>query len=229
MNQATPTLSSNHSTDYTTISFPGLQLKTRDGHKVRGYFGRLFQEQSPLLHNHFDDGSPLYRYPMVQYKVVNRTAHLIGIKQGSQLLNELFFKMEELRIEDQVYPLSTKQLQNEQISPHVSPKLHRYKWETPWMGLNQKNYRLYRTLSGRDQHDFLEKILRNQLVGFLKEMGASLDTPILVNARLHKVPVQVKNQSMMGFLGSFVCNVELPPLLGIGKFSSRGFGTILPT
>ena len=37
----------------TTITLPEITLRTRDGHKLRGYFGELFREHSPLLHNHY--------------------------------------------------------------------------------------------------------------------------------------------------------------------------------
>jgi len=38
------------------IKFPEIQLQTRDAHKLRGYFGNLFKQQSPILHNHYEDG-----------------------------------------------------------------------------------------------------------------------------------------------------------------------------
>ncbi len=41
----------------TIIRFPDLRFQTRDAHKLRGFFGNLFKEYSPLLHNHFEDGS----------------------------------------------------------------------------------------------------------------------------------------------------------------------------
>ena len=54
----------------TIIKFPEISLKTRDAHKLRGYFGNIFKEHSPLLHNHFEDGTNRYAYPLVQYKVI---------------------------------------------------------------------------------------------------------------------------------------------------------------
>ncbi len=54
----------------TTIRFPEIQLQARDAHKLRGYFGNLFKEHSPLLHNHFEDGSLRYKYSLVQYKII---------------------------------------------------------------------------------------------------------------------------------------------------------------
>ena len=60
----------------TTITFPEINLQTRDAHKLRGYFGTLFREHSPLLHNHLESGETQYRYPLVQYKVIGQTPML---------------------------------------------------------------------------------------------------------------------------------------------------------
>jgi hypothetical protein len=36
----------------------------------------------------------------------------------------------------------------------------------------------------------------------------------------------LKGQTMVGFVGSFTLNLQIPDLLGLGKSVSRGFGTI---
>ena len=68
------------------IQFPEITLKTRDAHKLRGYFGNLFKEYSPLLHNHYETGELRYKYPLVQYKVLDKVPTLVAIKEGAQLL-----------------------------------------------------------------------------------------------------------------------------------------------
>ncbi|MAN25796.1 MAG: DNA repair protein, partial [Mesonia sp.] len=60
------------------IKFPEIKLQTRDAHKLRGYFGNLFKQQSPILHNHYEDGRFRYKYPSVQYKIINKVPTLIG-------------------------------------------------------------------------------------------------------------------------------------------------------
>ena len=77
----------------TLIRFPEIALATRDAHKLRGFFGDLFREHSPLLHNHFEDGSLRYAYPLVQYKVIDGVPMLVGFGEGSRLLIELFIKI----------------------------------------------------------------------------------------------------------------------------------------
>ena len=77
----------------TMIRFPDLRFQTRDAHKLRGFFGNLFKEYSPLLHNHFEDGSLRYAYPLVQYKVVDNIPMLTGFGEGGRLLIDLFLKI----------------------------------------------------------------------------------------------------------------------------------------
>ncbi|MDO8368453.1 MAG: hypothetical protein Q7T20_16750, partial [Saprospiraceae bacterium] len=92
------------------ISFPEIRLATRDGHKLRGYFGSVFREYSPLLHNHFDDGGTRYALPLVQYKVLQGTPTLIGLQDGAKLLAELFFQIKNLKIDDRNYPVHERDI-----------------------------------------------------------------------------------------------------------------------
>lgn len=211
---------------YTRIQFPNIQLRRRDGHKLRGYFGRVFQEHSPLLHNHFEDGTFRYAYPQVQYKVIGKTPQLIGLGEGSHLLTQLFLQMDELRIDEQVYPISHKQIQSESFELSIRDELVEYAFVNPWMGLNQQNYRHYQQLAAVDKPSFLQTRLRNHMVVLLKAFEADLSKQILVKAYLRETPIEFKNQRMIGFSGRFITNVQLPEAIGLGKSVARGFGAI---
>ena len=49
--------------------------------QLRGFFGTAFADEV-LLHHHEADGRLRYDYPRVQFKVLDRAAHLIGIANG---------------------------------------------------------------------------------------------------------------------------------------------------
>lgn len=210
----------------TTLTFPEISLNTRDGHKLRGYIGSLFREHSPLLHNHFADGKLRYAYPLVQYKVLDRTPYIIGLGEGSQLLTQLFLQVRELQIGDRRFPVHHKHIHNQELDPGVRNELFHYRLLTPWIALNQANYQQYRQLSETDIPGFLEVKLRNHLITFLKAMGAPLDQQVLVQADLAETRVQFKNQQHSAFVGTFSSNTLLPDHIGIGKSPSRGFGTL---
>ena len=56
---------------------------------LRGFFGSAFAEEE-LLHHHRPDGSLVYQYPRVQFKVIDRTAHVIGLAEGGAVVERLW-------------------------------------------------------------------------------------------------------------------------------------------
>ena len=210
----------------TTIQFPEIKLATRDGHKLRGYFGQLFKEHSPLLHNHFDDGGFRYRYPLVQYKVLNGTPSLVGIGEGAALLVQLFLKIKEIDIDGKRYATASKQMQNTDYEPSFDGNLHKYRFDTLWMGLNQKNYPEYMNLPEQDRAAFLNHKIQNHILAFFKAVNYHCQERIMVIADLQEANTNFKGQRMTVFSGTFVTNAVLPNFVGIGKSTARGFGSI---
>ncbi len=210
------------------ITFPELSLHPSAGHKLRGYFGTLFREHSPLLHNHLEDGSLRYRYPLVQYKVIDKIPCLIGLGEGAELLASLFTKVRELKLDDEVIPIHTKNIVSRQWQPEVGQDLHTYAFKTLWMGLNQKNYREYMKADepGRQQH--LKRILIGNVLSFLKGLDIYLESAqrLLVQLTVSPSKTRFKDQRMFAFSGRFTANILLPDYIGLGKSVSRGYGVI---
>jgi len=214
----------------TTITLPEIRLRVRDAHKLRGYFGELFRAHSPLLHNHYEDGTFRQQYPLVQYKVLDGTPTLVGLGEGAALLVELFLRIRELDIDGRHYPVQAKHVEHRPAAIGVSPELHRYRFETLWMPLNQENHREYQQLSPEERRRQLTRILTNNVLALLKAADAyTPDMPrLLVHLALGEpVVTKFKNQPMLGFTGEFVANVLLPDGVGLGKSVARGFGAIM--
>lgn len=213
----------------TTITLPEITLRTRDAHKLRGYFGELFREHSPLLHNHYADGTFRQGYPLVQYKVLDGTPTLVGLGEGAALLVELFLRIRELHLEGRHYPVLAKHIAHEQVAVGVdAASLHSYRFETLWLPLNQENHREYQELGPAERQQQLSRILGNNILAFLKRMGADTTARVLLQLRLTEPVVTLfKNQPMLGFGGEFVTNAVLPAGVGLGKSAARGFGTVV--
>jgi hypothetical protein len=211
----------------TTLTFPEIELATRDAHKLRGYFGDLFREHSPLLHNHYE-GELNYHYPLVQYKVLDKVPTLVGLGEGAKLLIDLFLQIKELRIDGKLYPILSKNLQSSQFDLGLGNDLYTYTFQTLWMGLNQENYRLYCQESPEQQTVRLKRILIGNILAFYKGMQFFLEPEqrILAQVNLTEKFTQFKNQKMLGFVGSFTTNALLPNNIGLGKSPARGFGAI---
>jgi hypothetical protein len=210
----------------TIIRFPEIKLRTRDAHKLRGYFGNLFREKSVLLHNHMGNGEFRYRYPQVQYKVIEGTPTLVGIDEGAGLLTDLFLKIRELNIDGKLYPVHQKNIEARQVEPEASVAPYTYRFETLWMGLNQDNHTRYSEANPLERVKLLEKILIGNCLSFLKEMDIFVEIRLQARASLEEKQARFKNNQMIVFKGMFEINALLPDWIGLGKQVSRGFGTI---
>jgi hypothetical protein len=212
------------------IKFPEIKLQTRDAHKLRGYFGNLFKEHSPLLHNHYEDGRFRYKYPSIQYKVINNVPTLVGISEGAELLPTLFLKIKELDINGEKFSINTKniELKNEKVG--YSNSLHQYQFTTLWMALNQTNYAKYHKLkSDVEKQDMLNAILVGHILSFFRNTAVELNANERLMAKLNVIEksTKFKENKMIVFSGSFIVNALLPDEIGLGKSVSRGFGTII--
>ena len=103
-----------------------------------------------------------------------------------------------------------------------------YSFLTPWLALNEKNYEKYQRLgSWGKRKELLEKILIGNIISMSKSLGYTVPAPIEARIQhLKEVKTSLKGTPMLGFLGNFSVNFEIPDYWGIGKSVSRGFGTV---
>ncbi|MBW1679139.1 MAG: CRISPR-associated endonuclease Cas6, partial [Deltaproteobacteria bacterium] len=99
---------------------------------------------------------------------------------------------------------------------------------TPWLALNEKNYEKYQRVGRWEKKkELLEKILIGNIISMSKSLGYTVPKPIKATIdKLREVKTSLKGTPMLGFLGTFSVNFEIPDYWGIGKSVSRGFGTI---
>lgn len=213
-------------TPITTIKFPDITLRTRDAHKLRGFFGDFFKEKSELLHNHYADGKTRYAYPLVQYKVIDKIPVLVGLGEGAELLVDLFLKIDHLDINCHTIPVYSKNIKQKRYEPFVGEELFQYQFKTLWMALNQKNYKQYIQMDHQKQKAFLNQQLVNNILSFYKGVGYRAEKRIMAKVDVAEKTTKFKDQKMLAFKGDFVTNAKLPDFAGIGKAVSRGFGCV---
>jgi hypothetical protein len=201
-------------------------LNSNDAEKIRGYLGNLFWD-NPYAHQHNKDGSLIYKYPCVQYKVIDGVCFLIGFNEGLEVIKKTFYDLKEINLDGRWQEVFGKGLESYTASFSISgQKL--YSFLTPWLALNEKNYGKYQMLgSWGKKKELLEKILIGNIISMSKSLGYTVPTPILATIQnLKEVKTSLKGTPMLGFLGHFSVNFEIPDYWGIGKSVSRGFGTI---
>lgn len=208
----------------------GRSLRKGEATAIRGCFGRQFEDEI-FMHNHDADGKPIYLYPRIQYKVVNQTALLVGINEGSELLQRLWLEIDETKIGSEELPVLESSFETDPFEIKHSREPIEYRFETPWLALNQNNFAEYtRTRNQKLRREKLESTIVGNCLGMCKSLGIPRFQPgQFITADCHgltSIKTTLKGQGMIGFVGKFKINLELPDLIGLGKSVSRGFGTI---
>lgn len=213
-----------------TVQFPEIRLPQRAASQLRGFFGNYFREHSPLLHNHYDDGSSRYRYPLVQYKVLRGVPVLVGLLEGAQVLTELFFRMKSIDIAGKEYPVMERDIAfKNQPAGVTADALYDYRFQTDWMALNQQNYAEYLRMDDDERRAFLGRILTGNILSFLKGVEIYLPDHLRIMTSVRpgaKKMTGFKNNLMTTISGEFTTNALLPDGIGLGRSVSRGYGAI---
>lgn len=215
------------------IQFPELPLKSNDIHKLRGYFGNQFKKYD-LLHNHNSEtGKNIYRYPAVQFKlrrVSGQPGHPVVIaykEEGIGILKRLFLTTDHVVIGDRKMKIHEKQMEIKEEPLGANGQRYLYRFLSPWLALNQKNYREYRAMTNDDERsNKLQKLLIGNILSFCKFAGYTVKEQLTVRLKLHHSHEILKGEKLMGFNGEFEVNFLLPDYLGLGKSTSRGYGMI---
>ena len=208
------------------------ELPVRYGHKLRGFFANNFK--NVLFHQHKEDGSLRYKYPLIQYKIIDNNPLILGLGEGAEEIINHFLDIEELKIADKKYIQPSGRLNIDQenlfINNNYDMPAYKYNFITPWLGLSQKNYKKYKNdyldASADKKMKFLKKLIIGNILSFAKGIDWWIEEEIIVEAKLEEISVQFKNEDMIGFKGYFYSNIYLPELIGLGKSTSRGFGSI---
>lgn len=196
------------------------KFENRDAEKLRGYFGRLFQENI-LFHNHKDDYNFNYDFSFIQYKVKNGEFLIVGIDKGGDILLEKIEDIREIVIEDRKI----------EITPEINisfpqlrvddEKKYRYRFETIWLALNDKNFLRYKV----GEFD-LNKQLANNILEFFKMCRIRVEKRVEVVGEFQELKLRQKDTTILGFVGEFVTNAYLPDDISLGKRKSIGMGRI---
>lgn len=203
-------------------------LNKSDAEKIRGYLGKIFWD-NPYAHGHKEDGSLIYRYPCVQYKVIDGSCMLLGFKEGLEVVKNTFHHLRSINIDGKWEEILSKGLESYTTSFFISSEQIHYSFIMPWLALNEKNYDKYQRFgSWTKKGELLEKILIGNIISISKRLGYTVLEPIKANIiKLKKVQTSLKGTPMLGFLGTFSVNFSLPDYIGLGKSVSRGFGTVI--
>lgn len=209
------------------IVFNSLTILPSQIPKLRGFFSNKFPEDTEF-HNHLPDGSFSYKFPQIQYRIINHHPALIAIDNGIEILKRLFFSLDEIIIDHRVYNLHEKEITLKPIEIGIAEDFQNYRFSSPWMALNERNYTKYNDLNKLEKQQFLKHLLRENLKTLSKGFNYWIDDYEKVQVEGYFKPKQVnfKNRKMLCFTGDFTTNFHIPEYMGLGKQSARGFGVV---
>ena len=196
-----------------------------DVSKLRGFFARKFDSYI-LMHNHLGNNKFLYKYPRIQYKSINHTKVLLGLTEGVEVLQSIYNQYEKIILDGHTYQIYSKEIILKEEDFGIATKNIKYKFLTPWFALNEENYKRYKRYNYIERTDQLQSILIRNMMAIAKTFKYYVESKIIVDTSLKETTIKFKGKDVIGFLGTFQTNFNLPDYIGLGKSVSSGFGTI---
>jgi len=185
-------------------------------------------EENILFHNHLEKGF-LYKYPTIQYKIINKQAALVCVDDGVDEIHKYFKHSDwSLWIGDKKIDIKVAKLFLNKFNLQVWNTKFYYSIRR-WIALSQENYEKYKTIEAETERiEMLERILKGNILAFAKGVKWTVDKPIelkIINTPQTHL-VKIKGTKLMSFDLQFTTNVFLPNYIGLGKHVSIGFGMV---
>ena len=189
--------------------------------KLRGFLAHLFANISEF-HHHSENS---YHYPLIQYKRIGKKLVIIGIGEFAEIVFQNMSRLDHITTESQKISLNNIEIKNS--SYIIGQTQGMYKFTSPWLALNEKNYAKFKMVKNSEKKLFLEKILVGNILSLLKGLRIFVDYKITVNiTKFKSIRITVHQNKFAGIHAEFECNTLLPEYLGLGKSVTKGFGVI---
>jgi len=210
-----------------------LILKLITAHKLnlspsllRGFIANKFKH-IPIIHQHENNNKFIYSYPLIQYKLIDGYPMILGINEGTNVLYEIYKELEILKLSKMILQILEKKIIEKACKFETINKFNHYKFITPYLPLNQQNYKKYIKINLKQKHLMLNRILTGNILSIAKSLSYVVIDKIKIKSKLYPLKTKLKSISFIGFKGEFEANFALPDYIGLGKSVSRGFGTII--
>lgn len=194
-----------------------------DAAKLRGFFATRFNDYA-LLHQHVTD-KLIYKYPLIQYKMLDGSPLVLGINEGAQVLQEIYDKFDEITLDESKYSIMERGITLKSEEFGCSEEIFSYRFVTPWLALSQENYPKYINASREERRDLLRRILVGNILSASKGLGYVAKEHIRLEVgKMQDEICMLKGIKVTGIRGEFTTTFAIPDFLGLGKSVSRGYG-----
>lgn len=207
------------------MTFEGTEEFRGDANQIRGFFASKFNEYDQL-HNHNTDRF-CYRYPLVQYKVLDRMPLIVGVNEGAEILKSLFDKFDTVTLPHEDFEITERSMRIKKQDFGLTKSIYFYEFLTPWLALNKENEeKFFETSNPEEQKEILRKTLAGNLLSMSKTFGYTVPDTIKCDVDVEICRSKYKKMDFTSFTGGFMANFLIPDIMGIGKGVAKGFGTV---
>jgi hypothetical protein len=185
--------------------------------------------KSSLFHNHSKENGFIYRYPLIQYKVIHKRPAIVCLNAATDDIHYLLDKKEfNFRIKNRMMSFSIQDIHMTYINMQTWDKAFNYNI-LHYIPFNQERYKEYREIESEvERATYLEKQLYSHMVGILKQLGIAepIELKCIINNILSSKYIEFKGQFHLTFNLNITTNLLLPNYIGVGKGVTVGFGII---
>lgn len=220
----------NHSVQIFLVKFKN-EISFHEIPLLRGaILGALGEKAELLFHNHVDETTFRYSYPLIQYKRIKKKAAVFCIDKGVETIGQFLALQDfEVSLGNRAVKLEIESILPKRALIQIWDSTFRYRVRK-WLALNSENYQKYMELDECTARiAYLERMLIGNLLSFAKGIGLSLEKELVCKLISLEEPtlISAKGVKMMAFDAEFKSNLSLPDYMGIGKHVSLGFGTVV--
>ncbi len=206
-----------------------VKLQLADVSAVRGFISTYFHNE--LLANR-ENSKIRYGASLVQYKIMDGDVVIVGMEQGAQILTLIHRHLTYLNLKGRELEISAKNYIQGEQEIGLSLEDMQYQFISPWMPLNQENFRAYKQFEYDHDYESQQNLLKRILIGNIIMLSKNFHYEVDIRLQIQYLCLTQQLQSFKGvqvlaFLGTFSVNFCLPQYWGIGRVPSRGFGTII--
>lgn len=204
-----------------------LPIYPRQIKQWRGAFIEMAGWTDDLFHNHKGEDGYHYRYPLIQYRVMDKKAAIMAIGDGVEVLQkvlsdqdwEINWQGEKVRL--QIHDL---RMQEHALRWSRTPKTYRLFRYLPFKTENYERWKACTNLTERV--NLLESIITGHLLGYARAMDWPVDETIKVDLQYIQLMEKVRYHEthLLAFNLTYSCNLALPEGIGLGRGISHGFG-----
>ncbi len=183
------------------------------------FISSAYQKEFGQISHTLSGGS----YPLLQYKVIRGSPLIVAINEGRDLLWKIYDDLDSIDCKGEFVILEKRIIEKKAMLGPTERRL-KYRFLTPWLTITEAE--LAKQGGTASLEEALLPVIESNLRGLSRNFHIPLEQPISAGFHLRSEHIVQKESGIMGFLGTFYINYEIPQFLGLGRGVSRGFGTV---